>query len=1034
MQNKNLFSNKAISNDEQYGMSSEILLTKINEDDVNNIAIMGSYGAGKSSLVKTMIQSFTFKYAQVSLAQFNSKDTVECNGKEIEKSILQQLFFIHSKSKFPESRLKRVGKSSWITFWKSVFIIFFLMSLICTHCILTTEDYNVFEIDFNWINVATISLTIILLLFLIWYLLKNFSIKKIITNNIELQLEEGNDNSYFNYFMDEIIYFFVRTKKKVIIFEDLDRFGNFSIFQKIREMNQIINTSKQIKNKVKFIYCIKDDMFVDFEERAKFFEFILTVPSQTNFSNTKDVIYKINTSLSENMHLPKSFIQNISKYIYDRRIINNIFNDYIIYFQMFIKQNYFNETLENNNSVKIFTLMVYKNLFPKEFSQLEKNNGIIVELFNSLEMMKMKEIEDKYNQNQMLYLEKTSLEKNFDGILNFNELKGKIYSLFLSDIEKERNSRGTNLNSLKLDSKFTHIYLHMNSNNYTLSKHDIEKELNISFENIYKENAEKIKNDIELIEQKIIHNESYIHKIKNMDINLFLLSVENANDYLNDIPPFVRMCLLNNYLTSDYSKYICYIGNELLTNNDLDIIKNIIEFNKCDYHKKIDNVAILVNEIDLIYFSKVSILYHSILEYFLTTEKKDEKYKLFMDGICNTSTEYDQFLSSFLSSNNCIDQLGDFYTPSSYLREYISFLIKNRKDILIKFLQTKDGENSVILNHLFVNYDTKIIIELNEGNCINNFLKKQKNILSIINLDEGILDEKVIEIYYVLNCFIDELDLTDGKYHKLEHLIKNNLFKPTSKNVFELLKLKYQDNNLYLNNISTIKDTIDLYTDDYFNLNFDEICVSTLPFLDTIDFDPHLDELLQKEFDIVFKINIIKKISEKIDVSTEYSKEVVIELANNNKINNTFSNLTKMHNLGISMHDVSKYILNIKSENIKNDCDLPDKLFLNILNFDYGENCLNNNLLLEISKNKDVEKTILLCNNNSNKIFLIKNCLNEFSEQIMKSNNDSNVLAQIINKFRRDCIKKVNEIDITFEKFKEIIMNDEVDNDFRKEI
>ena len=56
------------------------------------------------------------------------------------------------------------------------------------------------------------------------------------------------------------------------------------IFTKLRELNNLINGSKQINRKVVFLYAIKDDMFQD-KERTKFFDFIIPVIPVINSSN-----------------------------------------------------------------------------------------------------------------------------------------------------------------------------------------------------------------------------------------------------------------------------------------------------------------------------------------------------------------------------------------------------------------------------------------------------------------------------------------------------------------------------------------------------------------------------------------------------------------------------------------------------------------------------------------------------------------------------------------------------------------------------
>lgn len=96
----------------------------------------------------------------------------------------------------------------------------------------------------------------------------------------KLNLKDGEielkDASIFNKHLDEIIYFFQRTKYDVVIIEDLDRFNTSDIYLKLRELNQLVNESKEINRHIVFIYAVKDDVFKD-AQRAKFFDYISTV-------------------------------------------------------------------------------------------------------------------------------------------------------------------------------------------------------------------------------------------------------------------------------------------------------------------------------------------------------------------------------------------------------------------------------------------------------------------------------------------------------------------------------------------------------------------------------------------------------------------------------------------------------------------------------------------------------------------------------------------------------------------------------------
>ena len=81
-----------------------------------------------------------------------------------------------------------------------------------------------------------------------------------------------NEEKYQNWsdikYLDEIIYFFQSTEHSVVVIEDLDRYeGNASfIFQKLRELNTLINSSNQVKYEVDFIFAIRDDFFENYED------------------------------------------------------------------------------------------------------------------------------------------------------------------------------------------------------------------------------------------------------------------------------------------------------------------------------------------------------------------------------------------------------------------------------------------------------------------------------------------------------------------------------------------------------------------------------------------------------------------------------------------------------------------------------------------------------------------------------------------------------------------------------------------------
>ena len=112
--------------------------------------------------------------------------------------------------------------------------------------------------------------------------------------NIELDLDKlSNDydkyDSFFDRYLNEILYIFENCKADVIVFEDIDRFEMRVIFERLREINILLNERLKKKNKViRFCYLVRDDIFSSVD-RVKFFDFIIPVIPVMNGSNIYEI-------------------------------------------------------------------------------------------------------------------------------------------------------------------------------------------------------------------------------------------------------------------------------------------------------------------------------------------------------------------------------------------------------------------------------------------------------------------------------------------------------------------------------------------------------------------------------------------------------------------------------------------------------------------------------------------------------------------------------------------------------------------------
>ncbi|SDK46442.1 hypothetical protein [Sediminibacillus albus] len=406
---ESLAAKKDISNDDEFYLTA--LDQAINNKDNKNIAITGGYGAGKTTLIESFfnINSKKFKAEEmmrVSIATFEPTKGGEGgnSNKEqnlLEQQIVQQIFYQINPDKIPNSRFTKISD---LSFWYVLRLIIFLF---------LTVFLTYFTIDKGWLSQLYTYLTsyynsfigvmgaalpaLILLilngttLYILILLIRKLGISKFGFASTKIEFDSERDSRVFNYYLDEIIYLFKKSRYKYIVFEDLDRFQSVKIFERLRGLNTILNSTSQLKNKdIKFIYALKDDVFVhsdnkdSIHNRTKFFDFIIPTVKIMHSSNAESELSKrLKPLIAYDMgkvgkdKLNKELIEDISLYINDMRTLINICNEFEIF--------RFRLTKSSITYNHLLSFIVYKNLYPEDYSNLLENRGIVYNIFNRKE-------------------------------------------------------------------------------------------------------------------------------------------------------------------------------------------------------------------------------------------------------------------------------------------------------------------------------------------------------------------------------------------------------------------------------------------------------------------------------------------------------------------------------------------------------------------------------------------------------------------------------------------------------------------------
>ncbi len=367
------------------GVYSEAILFATNNAKVSNIALTGPYGSGKSSIIQSFLKKYRRPALHISLAAFVPEaDTGDgkVSRQEIERSILQQMLYGADANKLPLSRFKRIQSPGVWSIFKSLFI---MLGILAVWYVFNQREVIISGTYFGslslikWFNLWVFVLAVTFL----WVILHHFyvasfglSLKSISLKDVEIKPASDDQASILNRHLDEIIYFFQSTAYDLVIIEDLDRFNNAEIFVTLREINSLVNENAGVKHTIRFLYALRDDMFVN-TDRTKFFEFIIPVIPIINTSNSIDMVLEQGKRLALDERLDRQFLREVSRYLNDLRLIQNIFNEYAIYVANLETDG---EYLLDAN--KLLAILIYKNVYPRDFERLHRGAGTLANILN----------------------------------------------------------------------------------------------------------------------------------------------------------------------------------------------------------------------------------------------------------------------------------------------------------------------------------------------------------------------------------------------------------------------------------------------------------------------------------------------------------------------------------------------------------------------------------------------------------------------------------------------------------------------------
>lgn len=772
-------------NDIKLGVYEDAMNYIFENNDIRNIAITGAYSSGKSSVLESYKNKSNLKFIRISLAHFcsfsgeNNRDMTEAI---LEGKIINHLIHHIDDKKIPQTNFKvkrRVKR--WIIFAQTLMVLVFLIAFLhnkyfakwnryildlksfdewSTDSLNLLTSNNLLQLIYDflaftaqpYLKLVSGGLLIILggiLLYLIINALKNHNfLKKIKLQTYEIELFDKKEESYFDKYLNDVIYLFENVDANVIVFEDMDRFEVHGIFERLREVNILVNIRLEKENKkpLRFFYLLRDDIFQS-KERTKFFDYIMPIVPVMDSSNSYDALIK-HFENGEIIELfEKKFLQDISLYIDDMRLLKNIYNEFLIY--------YFQLNITELNPNKMLAMIVYKNLFPQDFSDLQLNKGMVFALFDK--------------KNDVIQSEVNRLENE---VLEIKE-----------DIDKVKNEHLVSIQEIEF------IYEDKRRRNYGLSSEDQK-----CYEERKKAINNKLNNQIPVLEEKISELQKQILEFQHKTLSqlitreneeqIFSISVTNeigtkidfnsvkGNDYFSLLKYLIR----NGYIDETYADYMTYFNGESISRQDKVFLRSITDRISKEYTYALKDPQKIMPRLRIVDFDQEEILNFDLLEHLLKTPENIQYLNRFLMQLRTTNNF--KFIKLFIESQK--------ETPL-----FVKNLNLQWPELFSNMLEEGQTPSKLIkLYSLYTIYysDSASLESVNKDNILEDYISNCEDYLNMENPNL----EKLIAGFKLLNVSFKQIDYCTANKNLFNSIYQNSLYEINFNHIKLILEEVYK--------------------------------------------------------------------------------------------------------------------------------------------------------------------------------------------------------------------------------------------------
>jgi len=789
-------------------------------DNVRNVAVSGSYGSGKSSVLASYKRKHgDKKFLHISLTHFHaakgnddpSHPDGEISPKTIlEGKILNQLIHQISIDKIPLTNF-RVKKE--LATWRNTITALLTVAGV----ILGLYEFYFAQVaaflqslTVDWLKnllaflghpesrlIAGVGFFVIAGIFIYHFkrLLKTrHIIKKAEVSGLEIEIFEDSKESYFDKYLNEVLYLFEKVGADVIVFEDIDRYDSSRIFERLHEINRLVNNDRKA-TPLRFFYLMRDDIF-ESKDRTKFFDFIIpivpVIDCSNSFNKFIECFEKSGLIGNEKSIIDIEFLQGLSIYIDDMRVLKNICNEFLVYHGRL-------STTEQDSN-KMLAIIAFKNLFPRDFDDLQLGRGFMFEIIGGNGKERL--ISSEQEKLQEIIKIKTTELSSIKNETLFSDEIAMLYCLKLWVSSGHRIPLSDNADSCR-----QLIEQYRSQQHYKDITTEYDNRKKYSEENILKSNTR-----ISSIETEISRANRSLSELKGLRLKE-LITRENIVDLfqakytsetghtedfkqLKDSPYFALLKYLvrEGFIDETYSDYMTYFYENSLTRTDKVFLRSVTDKKAKEVTYQLDNPPMVVSRLPLAYFGQVETLNFVLFDFLMTDfsgmQSFIDKTKRLMRQLAENE-RFDFILSYSEQKDQLVNMVKAFgYAWSSFLADCFTILQIGKEP------STPKTKNDVFISK----YAYSLLALIGEDSARMTFLDNASkeslvgylsNDANILSVDDGYDDKNLALGIQLLDLCFNTINAETARRSLLERVYRDNSYIINYGNIETMLKVFY---------------------------------------------------------------------------------------------------------------------------------------------------------------------------------------------------------------------------------------------------